>query len=743
MRKSIAILLLFAGSLQAQDISITKGWKFKTGDQPEWSSPVFNDANWTPIEVGKTWENQGFDHYDGFAWYRLHVVIPSSIKEKSFLKEKLVFDLGKIDDGDEVYLNGSLIGRNADKGADIKNGPYDVQRSYSISLKDPRILWDKENIVAVRVWDHGGDGGMYGGIYGIGVLDLINYAAFDAQSNDFTFPAPHKISKKIILRSTNEKYDFTGKLRILIFDPVSAQTVFTQTVGVDFAKGRPFEYVYTAAVPENKSYEASYIFTEDRTSKEIHVREGLPFILTPPAGPKPKINGSSLYGVRPGSPFLFKIAATGQKPLSYAVANLPPGLVLDKSTGIISGQIKVRGDYRTTITVSNKLGSASRSFLIRCGDLIGLTPTLGWNSWNCWGLSVSDEKVRRSTKAMFDQLADHGWSYINIDDGWQDKRDDQGNMLPNDKFPNIKALADYIHSLGFKIGIYSSPGPKTCGGFAGSYQHEMQDIQTYSQWGIDYLKYDWCSYGEIAPSKPTLEEYKKPYELMQSCIQKSNRDILFSLCQYGMGDVWKWGAQVGGNSWRTTGDITDDWASLSGIGFRQYESAPYTQPGHFNDPDMLIVGKVGWGPSLHPSRISPEEQYTHISLWCMLSSPLLIGCDMSQFDAFTLNLLTNDEVIAIDQDALAKPAKKVFDKNQVQVWTKELEGGKTAIGIFNLSDSLVKPSIDFGAIQISPHQKLRDAWRQKELGSFSNSFAGAVAAHGVLLLVAKPVDGKK
>jgi len=284
------------------------------------------------------------------------------------------------------------------------------------------------------------------------------------------------------------------------------------------------------------------------------------------------------------------------------------------------------------------------------------------------------------------------------------------------------------------LGTYSSPGPKTCGGYTGSYQHEEQDIKTYSDWGIDYVKYDWCSYGQIASPNPSLEELKKPYQLMETYIRNSKRDIIFSLCQYGMGDVWTWGALVGGNSWRTTGDITDTWASLSGIGFRQNVAAPFTAPGHFNDPDMLVVGKVGWGPSLHPSRLSPEEQYTHISLWCLLSAPLLIGCDMSQLDAFTLNLLTNDEVLAIDQDAAARPAIKAYDHNQIQVWTKDLEDGSKAIGIFNLSDSATHASIDLASLKLAPKQKLRDLWRQKDLGVISQTYTAFIASHGVILL---------
>ncbi|HTQ29330.1 MAG TPA: putative Ig domain-containing protein [Puia sp.] len=721
----------------AQDIPIDTGWKFKTGDQPGWSSPALNDSDWSAIKIGLAWEDQGYDHYDGFAWYRLHIVIPSSIRAKAFLKEQLRFDLGKIDDGDEVYLNGSLIGSNAGRPVDIKHGPYDVQRSYILPLSDPRIHWDKENIIAVRVWDGGGNGGMWEGKYGISMVDVTDYVTINNSDNPFQFGPDKKLSKKIMLVSSNERYDFTGKLQILVRDPASGSQVLKQTIGTDFSKDRPFEYTWHAVLPENKSYEVVYSFEEGRSRKMITLTEQTPYVLTPVVQTKPRINGPTVFGVRPGSPFLYRIPVSGAKPVSYDVVGLPAGLHLDKTTGIITGVLAAKASYKVKLLARNNAGEASRNFSIVCGDATALTPALGWNSWNCWGLSVSDEKVRAAARAMNEKLADHGWSYVNIDDGWEDKRDAQGVILPNAKFPDMKALADFVHGLGLRIGIYSSPGTLTCGGYMGSYQHEEQDANSYATWGIDYLKYDWCSYSKIAPQQPSLDDYKKPYFIMRDALKKTNRDILFSLCQYGMGDVWKWGPEVGGNSWRTTGDITDTWSSLSGIGFSQDQSAPYIQPGHFNDPDMLVVGKVGWGPNLHNSRLTPDEQYTHISLWSLLSAPLLIGCDMSQLDDFTLNLLTNDEVLAVDQDALAKPAVKVYQKDHFQVWTKELEDGSKAVGIFNLADQPAQQLIRFPDIKANHRLRLRDLWRQKDLGVFTDSFPANVPAHGVLLLKIK------
>ncbi|HZL42312.1 MAG TPA: glycoside hydrolase family 27 protein, partial [Verrucomicrobiae bacterium] len=297
--------------------------------------------------------------------------------------------------------------------------------------------------------------------------------------------------------------------------------------------------------------------------------------------------------------------------------------------------------------------------------------------------------------------------------------------------------AKYVHGKGLRIGIYSSPGPWTCGGCVGSWQHEEQDARQYADWGFDYLKYDWCSYGNVIKgnwntySRDTLQ---KPYRVMRAALDQAPRDILFSLCQYGSGNVWEWGADVGGNSWRTTGDIVDTWASLSRIGFRQAGHEKYAGPGHFNDPDMLVVGKVGWGPQLHPTRLTPNEQYTHISLWCLLASPLLIGCDMTQLDDFTLNLLTNDEVLEVNQDPLGRQAAPVAQHGVLEVWAKEMEDGSRAVGLFNRGETNAVVSAKWSDIGVTGNQRVRDLWRQVDLGTYENQFEASVPRHGVVLV---------
>ncbi|MDP4205408.1 MAG: NPCBM/NEW2 domain-containing protein, partial [Bacteroidota bacterium] len=405
--------------------------------------------------------------------------------------------------------------------------------------------------------------------------------------------------------------------------------------------------------------------------KQITPPETPPYVLTPKVSPFPRINGAKVFGARPGNPFLFKVAVTGKRPMTITASGLPNGLSIDSKTGIITGTTPAKGEYIVKLTAQNSLGKATRNLKIVSGDLLALTPPMGWNSWNCWGLSVDQEKVKASANAMINKgLIEHGWTFINIDDGWEaPERASDGTLNPNAKFPNMKELTNYIHSQGLKMGIYSSPGPKTCGGFLGTYLNEHKDANTWADWGIDYIKYDWCSYTDVAKDW-SLGELQKPYFVMQDALKKCHRDIVYSLCQYGWGNVWEWGAKVSGNLWRTTGDITDTWTSMSGIGFSQLKNTEFAGPGHWNDPDMLIVGKVGWGPSLHNTHLTPDEQYTHITLWSLLAAPLLIGCDMSQLDDFTLNLLCNDEVIEVNQDPLGKQASPVKNSNGIQIWMR-------------------------------------------------------------------------
>jgi hypothetical protein len=433
---------------------------------------------------------------------------------------------------------------------------------------------------------------------------------------------------------------------------------------------------------------------------------------------------------------MFRITATGRPPLRFAARDLPAGLTLDPATGIITGSVARPGDYPVTLRLSNSLGAAHRTLVIKAGDRLALTPPMGWNSWNAYGLSVTDARVRAAADAFIrDGLAAHGWTYINIDDGWEaEQRGPDGAIRSNAKFPDMAALGAYLHERGLRFGIYSSPGPRTCGGFLGSYQHERQDADSYARWGIDYLKYDLCSYETLMSKQPTLEEHQRPYRLMSAALRAQPRDIVFSLCQYGLLDVWTWGAEVGGNSWRTTGDIEDTWESVTRIAARQDAAAPYAGPGHWNDPDMLVVGVVSWGGTPHPSRLTPDEQYSHISLWSLLAAPLLLGNDLARLDPFTRNLLTNDEVLAVNQDPLGAEARRVLDQDGWQVWVRKLSDGRQAVGVFNLGDEFRTLRLDPAALGLPASARLRDLWRQRDAGALTPGFAARVPAHGVLLL---------
>lgn len=696
---------------------------FKTGDNMEWSKPEMDDHDWKPIKPQYNWDKQGFADYDGFGWYRFHFELSSLIKLNSFWPDSVRLFLAKIDDADEVYLNGKRISKTGRFPEDP--GGYSTQwdrwRDLRIATNDPVLLWDKDNVLAIRVYDGGGIGGIFGGIPGISMLQLKDMASLEYKNKALHFR--HQLPEKI-----------TGMLTIRITDPATQTEVKKNSQSITVEPNN--DYTLPLITDPKTRLEITASFMENKSGQLIYLLTVPPYLLTPAPSAAPRINTATVFGVRPGSPFLFKIAATGEKPLQYNALGLPKGLKLDPVTGIITGSLPMAGEYTVQLVVKNKKGRARQDFTIKCGDGLALTPPMGWNSWNCWGLSVSTEKVKASAQALIDKgLIDHGWSYMNIDDGWEaPQRNEKGEIVTNSKFPDMKGLGDWLHSKGLKFGIYSSPGPLTCGGYLGSYQHEKQDADMYNQWGIDYLKYDWCSYGQIHGGKDTsTASYIKPYTTMQSALRAQPRDIVYSLCQYGMKDVWKWGHEVDGNCWRTTGDIEDTWESMYAIAFNQTVMQPYAKPGRWNDPDMLIVGNVGWGENLHPTRLNADEQYTHISLWSLLASPLLIGCDIASMDDFTLNLLSNDEVNAINQDAAGKQAIRVIKRDNYQVWVKELQDGSKAIGLFNVGEKYENLRVDWTELGLEGQYAIRDCWRQKDLGSGS-SYASRIPPHGVSLI---------
>jgi alpha-galactosidase len=351
------------------------------------------------------------------------------------------------------------------------------------------------------------------------------------------------------------------------------------------------------------------------------------------------------------------------------------------------------------------------------------TPPMGWNSWNKFASKVDDAGVRASADAIASNgMKEAGYVYVNIDDTWEGERDALGNIHSNKKFPDMKALADYVHSKGLKIGIYSSPGPNTCAGYEGSYGHEEQDAHTWAEWGIDYLKYDWCG----ARNLYTNDEMQAVYQKMGDALLKSGRCIVYSLCQYGLNDVWKWGPSVGGNLWRTRGDISDRWESMSRIGFRQSDLAPYAAPGHWNDPDMLEIGNGG---------MTNTEYRTHMSLWSILAAPLLAGNDLQHVSPEVLSILTNRELIAVDQDKLGKQGSCLLKSGDQQVWVKELTGGAKAIGLFNLAGDTAKVSFTWSAAGFSEAPRhVRDLWLHRDLQAVGPDYSAEAPSHGVVML---------
>ncbi|HEX3355437.1 MAG TPA: putative Ig domain-containing protein [Tepidisphaeraceae bacterium] len=477
-------------------------------------------------------------------------------------------------------------------------------------------------------------------------------------------------------------------------------------------------------------------------------------ILTPPAPATPRINGPRIYGQRPGRPFLYTVPATGDRPVVFDATGLPPGLKIDSNTGRISGVVATAGEFKVTLQAKNDRGTDQKPLKIVIGDQIALTPPMGWNSWNCWGSQVSQEKVLQSAKGFVDSgLVNHGWSYINIDDAWQapERGGEFHAIQGNEKFPDMKSLCDQIHSMGLKVGIYSTPWTTSyathIGGSSenedgswtkptvnkkgivnkkilpwaiGKYSFAKNDAKQWAAWGVDYLKYDW--------NPNEMPETQEMYDALQA----SGRDVVLSLSNNTpFGNISELSKIA--SCWRTSGDIRDNWDSMSKKGFGEDKWEPYCHPGHWNDPDMLVVGTVGWGKP-HPTGLTPDEQYTHISLWCLVSAPLLIGCDMSKVDDFTVSLLSNDEVLAVNQDALGKQATTITKEGDTRVYAKDLEDGSKAVGLFNVGDKELKVVANFSDLNLTGKQKVRDLWRQQDVGDFDGKYEATVAPHGAVLV---------
>jgi alpha-galactosidase len=478
--------------------------------------------------------------------------------------------------------------------------------------------------------------------------------------------------------------------------------------------------------------------------------EDSPEIRTPAAPPTPRINGPDVFGARPDHPFLYHIPATGQRPMTFSADDLPDGLTLESATGNITGTLHQAGGFKVVFHAKNALGESDKKIRIVVGETIALTPPMGWNSWNHYASRVTQDIVLQNAQAMANSgLIDHGWTYLNIDDTWQGSRGGQFNAIQgNEKFPDMTGLCSSVHKLGLKIGIYSTPWVTSYAGHNGGsaenpegawapykkgvkkvlnkrvlpwaiapYHFATNDADQWAAWGIDYLKYDW-----------------NPIELpetaeMGNALRGSGRDLVFSLSN-NMNITNAPAISKIANSWRTTGDIKANWKSMSERGFGQDKWAPYASPGHWNDPDMLEIGTR----EKNQPGLTPDEEYTHMTIWCLDSAPLLLGNDLTAMDAFTLNILENDEVLAIDQDSLGKQGTCAAHGDNFLVYKKQLEDGSIAVGLFNTGDAAATVTAKWSDLKIHGEQEVRDLWRQKELGKFKNEFSMTVAPHGAELI---------
>ena len=427
-------------------LSLEKGWRFREGDDLNWAKPDIDDSQWDTISISNYWENLGHKDYNGVAWYRFKVFIPSSLRDNAYLKDSIQIRMGKIDDSDQLYLNGSFIGQNnkiynsppADSIFYKESDYVYAERRYILSASNPSILWDKENVIAVRVNDLRYGGGMYSGKPSISMIDIADKLIIDKSTYPYRFKSD-KVSKRFALKNTSE-VELKGTFIIEMASGNNQGTFFRNENKVTIPPGETLILPEITLDEKDEATGVKLIFKHRDSKQVITSSDEVPYIMTPKPGDAPTINGAKVLGVRPGAPFLFAIPATGVRPMTYGAEDLPDGLSLDTQTGIIKGMIGSKGNYKVTLVVKNAKGEIRRELKIVAGDKLALTPPLGWNSYNCW-CGVTDDTIVINTAHAFVEkgLINHGWTYINIDDGWQAGRDIRGEIMPNSRFRDMKA----------------------------------------------------------------------------------------------------------------------------------------------------------------------------------------------------------------------------------------------------------------------------------------------------------------
>lgn len=457
----------------------------------------------------------------------------------------------------------------------------------------------------------------------------------------------------------------------------------------------------------------------------------------------PVFHGAQVVGNYPNTPFIFTVPATGERPITFKANNLPLGLSLDASTGIITGNVVTAGEYKVKVTANNAKGQSEEELKIIIGGTLCLTPAMGWNSWNVFTKTLDEKMIIDMADAMVKTgMRDLGYQYINMDDFWHaDTRDSSGRPVPDPKkFPHgMKYVSDYVHSKGLKLGIYSCAGNMTCGRRFGGYTYEDIDAETYAEWGIDLLKYDYC----YAP--PTTKVAFARYSKMGNALKRSGRSIVFSLCEWGFRHPWKWGQQAGGSYWRVSPDIMDSWQfpgifvfSMKAILNREEKVWKYAGPGHFNDPDMLIVGNYGKGLATSGNGLykgmTDDEYQTHFSLWCMFSAPLLASNDLRSMNEATATILTNPEMLAIDQDASGEQAKPIYKMGGIRVYLKHLSNGSLAVAVLNTSGSEKKFDLRSSLLKLNDAFLAHNVWKHTDIGTLKDKLALTLQSHQTIVL---------
>ena len=739
---TLFLVLISITISQAQEITLPKEVRFNIGDNPEWTNPNFDDSHWGTQLLGKS-----FPILDVYAWYRIKIIIPENLKKAAMKRNGLLLNLGKIDDVDQTFFNGKLVGETGSFPPNVET-KWQENRSYPIPLD--LVKWGKENVISVRMYSNVGGAGMYEGPYNLLPIQWSNFISVEkvfvkTENKGFQCKLIFKNNGDLPLAASINYWVKNQKEELLFSEKKS--------IHVNAEKNSTAEFISSNYVPtKDKMFNVGYEIIENETFISIKDEQflGEYEIYTPKPKPSPRINGPLVYGCRPGHPFLYRIPCQGERPIKFSVKDLPAGLNLDAVTGIITGNTPSKGEYNLVIKAVNSKGNNQRKLKIISGDKLALTPYMGWNHWYAHYSRITDKMMREAADLMISSgMADVGYQYVNIDDCWGNApkfsdslrvgplRDEKGNINTNQYFPDMLGLTNYIHSQGLKAGIYTSPGPFTCTGFAGAYQHEEQDARQFAAWGFDFLKYDWCSYFGIQKEDNSLEAYQKPMRQMGNILKSLDRDIVFNLCQYGRADVWKWGGEVGGNSWRTGDDLGFELDKFIDIAIKNTKYRQYQKPGEWNDPDYIQIGWIGnahkmGAPEL--TKMSPSMQYAYMSLWSLLASPLIYSGDMSKLDPFTLNVLCNPEVIEVNQDVLGECGLVIEKSENCFLMVKNLADGSKAVGLFNRGKHFAEVEVNWAELGIMGKHTVRDLWHQKDLGVYKQKYKVAVPAQGVVMV---------